>query len=237
MEERKDEKGLSRRDFLKAAGITAGGVMASSLVGNSLLAAAKPTVMAHPRAIGANDRINYAIIGVGGMGHGHLGHIMGLKQEQNLDLIAVCDVWDKRRLKAANDAGIPEAQSFRDYRKVLENKDIDVVIIGTPDHWHAPIAIAAMQAGKHVYCEKPMTRHLSEAFAMRETAKATGCLIQVGSQGCTDAKWHTAGKAVDDGKIGAVLWAQGGYCRNNPQGEWNWPIDASANPDNLDWKM
>jgi predicted dehydrogenase len=234
--DKKDKTGLSRREFMKAAGITAAGVVATSLVGNKVMAQAGAAPAA-PSVVGANERLNYAIIGVGGMGRGHLDHLKALSQEQNLQIVAVCDVWDKRRLGSANDAGIPEAQSFRDYRKVLENKDIDVVVIGTPDHWHAPIAIAAMQAGKHVYCEKPMTHTLDEAFKMHKTAKETGKLVQVGSQGCTDTKWHVAGQAVKDGKIGTVLWAQGGYCRNNPNGEWNWGIDESANESNLDWKM
>ena len=236
MSEKKDKTGLSRREFMKAAGITAAGVVATSLVGNKVMAQAGAAPAA-PSAIGANDRLNYAFIGVGGMGSGHVGHIKSLCAEQNLNIVAVCDVWDKRRLGSANDAGIPEAQSFRDYRKVLENKDIDVVVIGTPDHWHAPIAIAAMQADKHVYCEKPMTHTLDEAFKMHKTAKETGKLVQVGSQGCTDTKWHVVGQAVKDGRIGTVLWAQGGYCRNNPNGEWNWGIDESANESNLDWKM
>jgi len=236
VEKEQDSKGMSRREFMKAAGITAAGVMATSLIGDKVFAA-PGTVMAHPRVIGANDRLKYAIIGVGGMGGGHLNMVKGLTQEQNLEIVAVCDVWDKRRLNAANNAGIPESQTYKDYRKLLENKDIDVVVIATPDHWHAPIAIAAMQAGKHVYVEKPMTHTLDEAFKMHKTAKETGCIVQVGSQGCTDTKWHVAGQAVKDGKIGAVLWAQGGYCRNNPHGEWNYNIDQSANPSNLDWKM
>jgi predicted dehydrogenase len=171
------------------------------------------------------------------MGSGHVNHIKSLLEEQNLKQVAVCDVWEKRRKSAQNATGVPDAQVYGDYRKLLENKDIDVVVIGTPDHWHAPIAIAAMQAGKHVYCEKPMTHTLDEAFQMHKVAKETGCIVQVGSQGCTDTKWHVAGQAVKDGKIGTVLWAQGGYCRNNPNGEWNYGIDADMTEANCDWKM
>lgn len=236
MDNKQDKSGLSRREFMKAAGVTAAGVMATSLVGNRVLAAAG-TAPAHPRVIGANDRLNYAHIGVGGMGGGHMNMIKDLCGEQNLQQVAVCEVWDKRKQWAKNKAGVTDAQVYGDYRKLLENKDIDVVVIATPDHWHAPIAIAAMQAGKHVYVEKPMTHTLDEAFMMHKVAKETGCIVQIGSQGCTDTKWHVAGQAVKDGKIGAVLWAQGGYCRNNPKGEWNWAIDADANTSNLDWKM
>lgn len=236
MENKTDRTGLSRRDFIKAAGITAAGVMASSLVSKSVFAA-PGTKMAHPRVIGANDRLNYAHVGIGGMGGGHVNHIKGLCAEQNLAQVAVCDVWAKRREWSKNATGVPDAQVYGDYRKLLENKDIDVVVIGTPDHWHAPIAIAAMQLGKHVYCEKPMTHTLDEAFAMAKVAKETGCIVQVGSQGCTDTKWHVAGQAVKDGKIGTVLWAQGGYCRNNPAGEWNYGIDPDMTEATCDWKM
>ncbi len=236
MEKKQDNSGLSRREFIKAAGITAAGVMASSLVGSNAMAAAG-TKMASPRAIGANDRIAYAHVGVGGMGTGHVNHIKSLCGEQNLVQVAVCDVFKKHAKRAQDRTGLPDSAVFSDYRKLLENKDIDVVVIATPDHWHAPIAIEAMQAGKHVYIEKPMTHTLDEAFALARVAKETGCLVQVGSQGCSDTKWHVAGKAVRDGKIGTVLWAQGGYCRNNPQGEWNYHIDPDLNPDTCDWGM
>lgn len=237
MEERKDTKGLSRRDFMKAAGVTAAGVVASSLIADSALAAKPVTAQAQGRVIGANDRINVAFIGIGGMGGGHLQGFKNQESNWNVSCVAVCEVWDKRKQNAQKVAGCPDNMVFGDYRKLLENKDIDAVVVATPDHWHAPIAIAAMEMGKHVYVEKPMTHTLEEAFQMHETTLRTKRIVQVGSQGCTDPKWHQVGRAVKDGKIGTVLWAQGGYCRNNPNGEWNWPIDSSANMGNLDWKM
>ncbi|MCA1595406.1 MAG: Gfo/Idh/MocA family oxidoreductase, partial [Chloroflexi bacterium] len=112
---------------------------------------------------------------------------------------------------------------------------IDTIIVTTPEHWHAQVAIDAMEAGKHVYCEKPMTRYLNEAFALYDAQRRTGKVVQVGSQGCSDAKWWTAGRAVADGKIGQVVDAQGSYTRNSTDGEWNYYIDPSANPSNLDW--
>ena len=236
MKHTKDDKGLSRRDFLKAAGVTAAGVAAGSAFAERVLASAG-VAPASATVIGANERLNYAFVGVGGMGSGHLRVIKDLAQEQNLNIVAVCDVWEKRRREAASAAGLPESKAYNDYRKLLENKDIDVVVIATPDHWHAPIAIAAMQAGAHVYCEKPMTHTLDEAFHMYDTAKSTGKLVQVGSQGCTDAKWHTAGRLVREGRIGTVLGAQGSYCRNNPNGEWNYGIDPEMTEQTCDWKM
>ncbi len=236
MNQETDKKGLSRREFMKTAGIAAAGMAASSLITDKVLAAVGGAP-APGRVIGANDRINVGFIGVGGMGGGHLNNLKNMEQEMNISCVAVCDVWEKRRRGAQARAGCPDSMVFSDYRKLLENKDIDAVVIATPDHWHAPISIAAMEAGKHVYVEKPMTHTLKEAMQMHDTAKRTGKIVQVGSQGCTDAKWHTAGKIVKDGKIGKVLWAQGSYCRNNPHGEWNYGIDPELTPQTCDWKM
>jgi len=236
LEDKQGRTGISRRDFIKAAGATAAGVVASSLITNKVFAASGAT-MAAPRVIGANDRINIAHIGVGGMGSGHVGNFQVIKDQVNTASIAVCDVWDKRRKDVQGRIGCPDNMVFSDYRKLLENKDIDAVVIATPDHWHAPIAIAAMEAGKHVYVEKPMTHTLEEAFKMHEVTRRTKRILQVGSQGCTDAKWHTAGQVIKDGKIGKVICAQGSYCRNNPSGEWNYGIDPEMTEQTCDWKQ
>jgi len=229
-----DDKGMSRREFMRKAGTAAAGVVAGSMIGGKLFAQAAP---APGRVIGANDRINIGFVGVGGMGSGHVNMVKELSQDQNVQIVAVCDVWEKRRRENRDRAGLSDSQVYSDYRKLLENKDIDVVVIATPDHWHAPIAIAAMEAGKHVYVEKPMCRYLDEALKMHATAKRTKRLVQVGSQGCTDTKWHKAGELVKAGKIGTVLSAQGSYRRNNPNGEWNYRIDPEMTPETCDWKM
>ncbi len=233
MEKTRDPKGISRRDFIKAAGVTAAGVVASSLAVDKALAAAGAPAPA--RVIGANSRLNIGIIGVGGMGSGHLRMIKKMSEEQNVAIVAVCDLWEKRRKKAQENAGLADSQAFSDYRKLLENKDIDVVVIATTDHWHAQNAIDAMEAGKHVYVEKPLTRYLDEAFKVYDTAKRTGKLVQVGSQGTTDTKWHKAAELIQDGRIGTLLWAQGSYCRQNPKGEWNYAIDPELTPESIDW--
>lgn len=229
-----DQKtGLTRRQFIKAAGVTAAGAVAGSLISNRVTAAVGAP--AASTAIGANDRLNVAVVGVGGMGNGHLHTVLRHVDSDNVAVAAVCDVWDKRRREAKERSGVTDAQVYSDYRKLLENKDIDAVVIATPDHWHGKIAVDAMEAGKHIYVEKPMTRYMDEAFKMLETAKRTKKIVQVGSQGCTDAKWHKAGEIVSEGRIGKVLWAQGSYCRNNPNGEWNYGIDPDLKADSIDW--
>jgi predicted dehydrogenase len=99
------------------------------------------------------------------------------------------------------------------------------------------MAIEAMEAGKHIYVEKPMTHTLDEAFKVYEVARRTKRLVQVGSHGCSDPKWHKAREIVKSGRLGKILWGQGSYCRNNPKGEWNYKIDPEATPQSIDWKM
>ena len=94
-----------------------------------------------------------------------------------------------------------------------------------------------MNAGKHVYVEKPMTRYIEEAFEIYDTVKKTGKVLQVGSQGCSDAKWHKAAELIRAGKIGKIVLSQGSYMRNTPKGEWNYPIDKDAQADNLNWRQ
>jgi predicted dehydrogenase len=125
---------------------------------------------------------------------------------------------------------------------VLERKDVDAVIIATPDHWHSRMAIEAMDKGKDVYLEKPMTHTVEEAKRVYEKVKQTNRVLQVGSQTTSSDQWWKARKAIQDGMIGKLLMSQGSYHRNSTQGEWNWPIDAAAGPngkgdDFIDWKM
>jgi len=104
--------------------------------------------------LGANERINFGVIGVGGMGTGHLHKLLQRKEADNIRVVAVSAVYQKRLSRAV---GLSHAAGYLDYRSLLNRKDIDAVLIATPDHWHAKISIDAMEAGKHVYVEKPMT--------------------------------------------------------------------------------
>jgi len=152
---------------------------------------------------------------------------------------AVCDVWQKRvdQSKAAL-----KCDGYLDYKELLARSDLDAVIIATPDHWHATMAIAAMKSGKDVYLEKPMCHTVEEARQLVETVEETGRVLQVGSQTTSADQWHKAKKAIADGMIGEMIMSQGSYHRNSPDGEWNWPIDPNAGPDGkgenfIDWKM
>lgn len=193
------------------------------------------------RVIGANDRILVGFAGVGGQGMAHVRSVKEHSGDNNVALVAANDVSKHRTTEAKawiekDNSGF-KCDEFGDYRKLLERKDIDVVFCSTVDHWHTPITVDALNAGKHVYVEKPMTRYLGEAFQIYDACKKTGKLVQVGSQGCSDAKWHKAAELCKAGKIGQLVLGQGSYMRNNPKGEWNYPIQSWATAEDIDWKQ
>ncbi|MCL6502976.1 MAG: Gfo/Idh/MocA family oxidoreductase [Pirellulales bacterium] len=219
--------GPSRRGFLQGS-VAAGAALAG------LHAAA-----ASSKVLGANDRIQFGVIGVGGMGTGHVHDLVNRAEADNVRCIAVCDVYQRRLLAAQ---ALCQGQAYTDYRKLLDNPDIDAVIIATPDHWHAKQAIDAMEAGKQVYLQKPMTLTIEQAIAVRNTAKRLGRKLQVGTQYASEPEAWAARQAILEGRIGKVVWAQNGYCRNSREGQFNWPIDPAAGPDasgenHIDWDM
>ncbi len=227
----------TRREFLKKTATAAAAVAVSPLFQRTVYGQAPSA----GKVIGANDRITVGFIGVGGQGmNAHVRIMKPNTQANNVAQVAVCDVWQKRVGAAKEfiekDNAGAKVETFGDYRKLLEQKDIDAVVISTHDPIHAPAIIAAMESGKHVYCEKPLTRYLGEAFAVQDVVKKTGKVLQVGSQGCSAQAWHKAAEMIQGGKIGQLVWAQGYYCRNSPKGEWNYPMDPDAKPENLDWE-
>ncbi|MCX6359931.1 MAG: Gfo/Idh/MocA family oxidoreductase [Armatimonadetes bacterium] len=234
----KSGAGESRREFLRNAAVT-------TAVTAGVAGAAKSSVysLSPASALGANDRIRVGHVGVGGQGMTHVRLLNENKADFNIQSVAMCDVYRRRIKGALASVELPETAGYEDYRKLLENKDIDVVWIATSDNWHAPVGVEAMLAGKHVYIEKPMCRTIEEAYKLWDTSKKTGKLVQVGSQGCSDQKWHVAGKIVKDGRIGHLIQAQGSYCRNGRDGEWNYyGIDKDAGPDAtgdayINWEM
>jgi predicted dehydrogenase len=202
----------------------------------------KSPVIATGRVRGANDRVVVAFVGTGGMGGTHVRNYSNDWQNRNIQIGGICDVHQGRRegnAKYARDKGAADATLIvdKDYRKILENKDIDAVVIATPEHWHGQIAVHAMDAGKHVYIQKPMTRYLDEAFQVHDAAVRTKRVVQVGSQGCSNMVYHAAGKAIREGKLGQVVMGQGSYTRNSKNGEWNYGIDGNLKPENLDWEL
>jgi predicted dehydrogenase len=222
--------------------VGAGAVAAAGTLATPVGATARPvSTPARSRVLGANDRINVGVIGVGGRGRALLDWVMKTGQQESTPatVVAVSDVYAKR-LRLAKETA--KCDGYLDYRELLQRKDVDAVIIATPDHWHARMAIEAMEKGKDVYLEKPMTHTIDEAKEVYETVKKTGRVLQVGSQTTSSDQWWKARKAIQDGMIGKLLMSQGSYHRNSTEGEWNWPINSTAGPDAkgddfIDWTM
>lgn len=232
----------TRRSFIKkSAAAAAGALISGPLFRNTANAQAggpKVQAVAAP-GVGAKsgEKITIGMIGLGGRGQSNLRSILAFADEANVTVGAVCDLWDKRAEEGRAKAGLPADRSFTDYRKLLELSDIDAVLISTTDQWHAQISIDAMNAGKDVYCEKPFTRYLPEAFDVYDTAKRTGRTFQLGTQGASQPAWVKCAEIVNSGGIGPLVLAQASYMRNSgSKGEWNYRIDPDFKKDSLDWK-
>jgi predicted dehydrogenase len=227
--------GETRRAFLRKAATAAAAVSAANLLKTPVYG--QNQAPAPGRVIGANDRINVAYIGTGKQGMVHVNSQKKAASDNNIAQVAVCDLYQKHLDAARGATGVSEADAVRDHRKLLERKDIDAIVAAPTDPWHAQITIDALEAGKHVFCEKPMTRYLGEAFQVYDAVKKSGKTYVIGSQGCMDKKWHKSAEWVKAGKLGPLVWGQGSYCRNNKNNsEWTFAVDAGANEKNLDWE-
>ncbi len=220
----------SRRSFIKKITVSS----AAAAVGNSLYAAENNII--HFEKLkrtphSANDKINIALIGAGGMG---VQDTITALDVPNTKLVAVCDLYDGR-LKDAKAKWGTDIFTTRQYKEILNRKDVDAVIIATPDHWHQQISIDAMRAGKHVYCEKPMVHAVTEGAAVIKAQTETGKVFQVGSQGVSSLGNEKAKQLLLDGAIGELNYAEGFWARHSPTGAWQYPIPSDASPQTVDW--
>ncbi len=214
----------TRREFLAvSAALAAPGV--------------RPAMAQSRRVLGANDRINIGMIGVGGRGRGHVRTLNErIEMKGDVRIVGISDIYSKRIDAARQLAGLEAGNVYRDYRDLLARPDVDAVFISTPDHWHAQMAIDAMEAGKDVYLEKPMTLTIDEARRVAQKVKETGRVFQVGSQHTSDKRYHRAREVIEQGWIGTPLWAHSTYSRNSIYGEWNYRIDEGATAEEIGWK-
>ncbi|MHC4756145.1 MAG: Gfo/Idh/MocA family protein [Planctomycetota bacterium] len=210
---------LNRREFLAKAGAAM-----------SIPYLVPSGVLAGPGRTGANERLTIGMIGVGGMGKGHLGNMIKFRQAGLVNIAAVCDV-DEKRLAGAIELAGAEVEPYRDYRYILGRKDIDAVLIATPDHWHAVQAVHACEAGKHVFVEKPISVTIEEGKAIVAAAKRYKRVVQVGSQSRSAKPAHDACKYIRNGMLGKVHKVTCWH-RLNPTGGTN---PDSAPPPELDW--
>lgn len=181
----------------------------------------------------AKDRLNIAHIGVGGMGNGHLGYMLARQSRGDVNVVAVCDV-DEGRLAGAVKSTGGKATPYRDYRYVLERKDVDAVVISTPDHWHACQTVHACQTGKHVYVEKPACGTIEEGKAMIRAARDNKICVQVGSQGRSQREAFYAHQYIANGMLGKVHTVK---CWHYATPSDDRPVPDSEPPADLDWDL
>ncbi len=217
---------LNRRTFLRAAGAAS----ASTLIGTRLHALAA-IADEGARPISANDHIQIALIGAGGQG---MGDTRTALQVPGVKLVAVADCYNGR-LERSKELWGADIFTTRDYNEILARKDIDAVIIGTPDHWHKQASIDAMKAGKDVYCEKPMIHIYADGPEMIETARATDRIIQIGSQRVSSILYLKAKELLASGAIGQLNMVTARWDRNSSMGAWNYTVPPDASPETCDW--
>jgi predicted dehydrogenase len=229
------DKGISRRDLLARS--AAGAALASlpAWYAREADAAEQEQGAGRRRRGSANDQINLACIGTGGSKGGFrqgLGDTRGIASKQGVKVVAVCDVDKVHREEAAKGFG-PDCQAYEDFRELLQRRDVDAVVIGTPDHWHTVIAVAAMRAGKDVYCEKPLTLTVDEGKHIVRAQKKTGRVFQVGSQQRSDRRFRMACELVRNGRIGKVRRVEARL----PNGSRGGPFQVKTPPADFNWDM
>ena len=196
--------------------------------------AASASALSRSRVSGANGRIRIAVIGAGGRGK-WLMKTLGSVAAGEFEVVAVCDVYDARRAEAARIAG-PGAEQYLDYKPILSRRDVDAVIVATPDHWHAAIAVDALNAGKDVYVEKPMVHNPRDGQAVVKAARANKRIVQVGMQGRAMPHFLEAKrKYIDTGILGKVGLARTWYTSNNGYIQAP-PPGFERKPEGLDWE-
>lgn len=242
------EKRIDRRRFLQQAGSGAATLGLGIAMGESAAEdAARAVERVDPhtpktgRLLQEGEVIGLGIIGLGRIGEYHMGRILG--HEKNgvpIQLRALCDVYTRRRnIRQANAQAATGRQiaAYKDYKELLGRDDIHAVIIGTPDHRHAQITLDALDAGKDVYCEKPMTHTVDEALRVRNRVFETGRVYQCGAQGTSEELVFRVRDYVRQGALGKIVMAHADVSRNstggpdNRGGEWNCPFDDDATDD------
>jgi len=191
------------------------------------------TARSYAQIDGANDRIRVGVIGCGIQSNAHMRTLVRMREADNIEIGGVCDVFSKRADQASQLTG---GKIFRDYREMLASRDIDYVLVATPEHWHYQMIVDTIDSGKHVYTEKPMTHHIEEAKKVVAKMKSAKVKMQVGVQGMSDDSYEAANQYFKDGTLGKVVLAQIDYSRNHMDDFWAYPIDADVKPgENLDW--
>jgi predicted dehydrogenase len=217
----------TRRDFIRV-GTSA---VATGAAAKFTLLEPK-TLWASPRPVAPSDTVRFASIGTGIRGCELLGastHVPGI------ECVAVCDLYDSRHTAAQEAVKNPSVPATRNYKEILDRKDVDAVIIAVPDHNHRRIFEDACAAGKDVYCEKPMSHTVEDGFSMMATAQKNNRIVQIGSQRVSSIIYGQAKELYESAQLGDVYHIEAYWDRNSPSGAWVYPIPPDASEQTIDW--
>ncbi len=213
---------------MRRSGVAATAGTVALRTGGKVLWASSPG----PASVPPSDRVRVGVIGIGARAQ---SDAYSFSIIPGVELVAAADVY-KDRLTRAQELFGEKLATTGDYRRILERKDIDAVLIGSPDHWHKTMIIEAMDAGKDVYCEKPMTYKIEEGFEIIDAEKRTGRILQIGSQWVNSPLTDLAKKWIDEGRCGQITLVKAWENRNTPSGAWFYPIAPNGNEETIDWK-
>ncbi|MGH7636965.1 MAG: Gfo/Idh/MocA family protein [Gemmatimonadaceae bacterium] len=219
-----DDK-VSRREFLGVGAAIAG----VSLVGEK--PGIIPILLEEPRHAAPRANVRFGIVGVGMQGNSLLSESIRL---DGVECVAACDLYDGRHV-LAREIVRPDLPVTRRYQELLSNPNVDALIVAVPDHWHRQIVVDAVNAGKDVYCEKPMSHSAADGVAMVEAARRTGRIVQVGSQRVSSVICAKARDLIASGILGEPMYVEAWLGRNSPSGAWQYPPPPDLSPATLDW--
>ena len=222
----------SRRNFIRQI---SGTTLALGLGSMSVYAVEddqiQEQILRYQKSTSLNDRINIAVIGLGIMGHNNVNSALKVPGVQ---LVAACDLYSGR-LERAKELFGKDIFLTKDYREILNRKDVDAVIIATGDHWHARITTEALQKGKHVYCEKPMVHLIKEGAGIIAAEKASNKILQIGSQRVSSIIYAKARELYKSGEIGKLNMVNAIYDRQDALGAWQYTMPTDGSPETVDW--
>ena len=217
----------SRRQFLQSSAAGAG-----SLLGGKAIVLDTPNLAALPNPVPPSDRVRFGMIGIGMQGSGLLPNAISLP---GVECVAAADLYDGRHTLAKEITGNSSLPTTRRYQELLDRKDIDCIVAAVPDHWHKRVVVDACDAGKDIYCEKPMSHTAQQGFEMVEAARKNNRIVQIGSQRVSSALAAKARDLYHGGAIGEVEMVELTLGRNDPTGAWEYPPPFDLSPQTLDW--